>query len=132
VVDDDTISSDRYTSREILPVLAGIEAVVATRRGSRVRQPSKKAVMAASNDSTAVTESPSAPTNIEIAPESSKDFAARMKSRFVLKGPRPPDEATEGGNTSTEPTESATENMELTLAVPPTEGTLINIVSQSL
>ena len=42
VVDDDTVSVEN------LPVLAGIEARVATRRGSRDRQPSeKKAVITA-------------------------------------------------------------------------------------
>ena len=135
VVDDDTINSDRYISREILPVLAGVEAIVATRRGSRVRQPSQKAVMAALNDATAATEMPKSPTPVKPAPESSRDFAARIKSRFVLKGPRPPAEATEGGNRNTEPSISATENVEhteLTLEIPPAEGTLIDIVSQSL
>ena len=125
VVDDDTISSERYTSRELLPVLAGVEAIVATRRGSRVRQPSQKAVMAALNNSTAVTDTPEPPTPVR----------TRKKSRFALKGPSLPDESTEGGNRSTEPLTPATENIEnteLTMEVPPTEGTLIDIVSQSL
>jgi hypothetical protein len=131
VADDDTMSSDRYTSREILPVLAGVEAIVATRRGSRVRQPSQKAVMAASNAATAVTAAPNPPTTVRTA-ESSKDFAARMKSRFVLRGPVPPAEPTEGGSTSTVlTTVPSTENTEHTVATPP-EGTLINMVSQSL
>ena len=60
-------------------MLAGIEARIATRKGSRVRRPSEKAVMA--------------------KPESAKDVVSRMKGRFVLKGPRRPVETTEGGNT---------------------------------
>jgi hypothetical protein len=59
VLDDDTVAMKE------LPILAGMEARIATRRGSRERKPSQKA----------------APE-----PESSREFAAQMKNRFVLKG----------------------------------------------
>ena len=76
VIDDDTLVKEQ--GAEELPVLAGIEARVATRRGSRVRQPSQKAVMAGL--------------------ESSADFAARMRDHFVLKGPQDPARRKEGGS----------------------------------
>ena len=75
VVDDDTVLLTTVTDE--IPVLAGIEARVVTRRGSRERRPSRRAVMAGL--------------------ESSQDFAVRMKDRFVLRGPRNPVERTEGG-----------------------------------
>ena len=65
VSDDDTVASERSSTNESLPVLAGIEARIATRRGSRDRWPSQKAVMAASDYQPDIT---------------SKEFAARMKS----------------------------------------------------
>ena len=61
-----------------LPVLAGIEAKIVTRRGSRERRPSRKAA--------AMTEV-----------ETPADFAARMRDRFVLRGPRAPEGRKEGG-----------------------------------
>ena len=65
VVDDDTSKVD-----EFFPVLAGIEARVASRRSSRERRLTEKAASAVNDKG-----------------ESSKEFAARMKSRFVLRGP---------------------------------------------
>jgi hypothetical protein len=76
VLDDDTI--DVGLVAEEIPVLAGIEARVATRRGSRARRPSQKVAPKA---------------------ESSQEFAARMKNHFVLRGPREPAEQKEGENT---------------------------------
>ena len=134
VVDDDTISSQR------LPVLAGIEAVVATRKGSRIRQPSQKAVLAAENNSTAATAASKYPTAVTAPPilltpvraesESAKDFAVRVKNRFVLRGPRPPAETTEGGSTSNAETVPVPEPVETPET--PGEGTLIKVVSESL
>jgi hypothetical protein len=57
------------------PVLAGIDAEVATRRGSHIRRPTEKA--AASRP-----------------PESPETFASRMKDHFTLHGPQ------EGGSTT--------------------------------
>ena len=94
VVDDDTVEVQVTPD---FPVLAGIEARVATRRGSRIRRPSqKKADMAASDPTTASSASTA-------ARESAKDFAARIKGQFVLKGPQAPHESTEGGSTINEP-----------------------------
>ena len=119
VNDDDTTSidgADRSTINENLPVLVGIEARIATRRSSRDRWPSQKAVMAASHSQSNLT---------------STEFTTERKSRFVPKGPRPPNETTEGGSThrknvNRKDTESNS---------PPTTtstGTLLSIVSQSL
>ena len=116
VVDDDTSSTEIAPE---IPVLAGIEAQIVTRRGSQTRRPSQKAVMAASEDPVDGT---ALPTPVIARWKSPKNLAARIKSCFVLKGPRPPVEATEGGST----VNKNTSNDE------PTEGTLVNIVSQSL
>ena len=124
VVDDDSLGEKSTT--ECIPVLAGIEARIATRRGSRERRPSQKAAMVAEQSAT-VTEfrTPDRPA------ESSKEFAARMKSRFVLKGPRPPVETTEGGNTGNnfqntvqEPARDATDDVER-------DNSFLSIISQS-
>lgn len=139
VVDDDTSTMEKQP--DILPVLAGIEAQIATRRGTRVRQPSRKAVMAA-EDSHAVGRTPK-PVG------SSKKSTTRLNSRSVPEGPQPPVETTEGGNTvastsnsgststndTAENLPNAAEEMSNTPVEQmslPTEGTLLNIVSQSL
>ena len=116
VVDDDTSSIDPLF--EGLPVLAGIEARVATRRGSRDRRPTeKKAAM--------VAEEPVA--------ESSKKFASRMKNPVVLNRPNAPVETTEGGYTGTKTKKMATRKPNTTHTKDvPAERTLINIVSQSM
>ena len=88
VVDDDTsmVVVDREAD---IPVLAGIEARVVTRRGYRVRRLTEKAALAAPPP-----------------PSSSETFTARMKDRFILRGPQ------EGGNgsdiTIPEPTQAHT------------------------
>ena len=93
VVDDNTVEVQVIPD---FPVLAGIEARIATRQGSRVRWPSqKKADMAA--DATSAKPTSSA------AKESAEDFATRVKGRFVLRGPQAPHESTEGGSTINEP-----------------------------
>jgi hypothetical protein len=89
VVNDDILNINPVA--EELPVLAGIEAMIVTRCGTRVRQLSKKAVMARS-------ESPPAKKAVNARSVSAKDFAARMKGCFVLRGPRDPTERKEGGN----------------------------------
>ena len=85
VLDDDT--SCLSTEGE-LPVLAGIEAQVATRRGSRVKRLTEKAAwgwaQSSEDESSAAVRQP----------ETSKNFATRMKDRFKLRGPQ------EGGNRS--------------------------------
>ena len=120
VNDDDTTAIDgteRSSINEDLPVLAGIEARIATRRGSRDRRPSQKAVMAASDSQSDIT---------------SKDFAAKMKSRFVLRGPRTPDKPTEGGSTD-KIENTVTNNSEgsRTIATSAMDS-LLSLVSQSL
>ena len=130
VVDDDTSSVEHQP--EELPVLAGIEAQIATRRGSRVRQPSQKAVMAATDPPAAVKK---IPKPVPAAVESAKDFAARMKGRFVLRGPRPPVATTEGGNTvdiTHSTANDTTKDVPIERTPSPTEGTLLKAVSQSL
>ena len=82
IVDDDT--SFLGSAAVDIPVLAGREAVIATRRGSRVRRLTEKARFASSDFAEA---------------ESSKDFAVRMKDHFVLRGPAVPDEQ-KGGESS--------------------------------
>ena len=94
VVDDDT--SSVVSLNEDLPVLAGIEARIATRRGTRVRRPSQK--MAALEEETSDDEPVDEPSG-----ETSEEFARRIKDRFVLRGPRSPTERMEGGSTSDEP-----------------------------
>ena len=69
-----------------MPMLAGMEAVVATRRSMRTRKPTSKVGEGQrSGDDT----------------ETAKDFAKRMKDKFILRGPR---ERTEGENNSTNAT----------------------------
>lgn len=74
VVDDDT--SDVLMVAEVLPVLVGIEARIAMRRGSRVQWPSQRAIMAGL--------------------ESSRDFTNWMQDHFILKGPQAPAVQKEG------------------------------------
>ena len=123
----DIVNEDCETTVENLPVLAGIEARIATRQSSRVRKPSQKAAMAA-EQSPAVTE---IPTPVKPAAKISK------KSRLVPRGPQPPAEATEGGNTEhntqnteqeplQEPRAAATDNDQIE-----NDNTFLNIVSQS-
>ena len=120
VVDDDTTTKENgSTISDTLPVLAGIEARVATRRGTRDRRPSQKAVMGAI--------------------ETPRKFTGRVKSRFVPMGPRTPGEPTEGGSTAKNNASRPTPQPETTMAsssrtetstVP--EKSLLNMVSQSL
>ena len=141
VVDDDT--ADGSSLQDAVPILAGIEARIVTRRGSRSRRPSQKVIMAASDSSAIATASKASPavtatsTAAVKPPESSRAFAAQMKGRFVLKGPRPSHEPTEGRNTdNTDNTDIATElpSLNPTVNGEPNipEGSLLNIVSQSL
>ena len=76
VIDDDTVQVERVA--ETLPILAGIEARVATRRSTRERRPSQKVLMSS---------------------ESPADPITPRKSRSVPKGLEPVDESTEGGST---------------------------------
>ena len=83
--DSEYISYDVQTDNVVvvdMPLLAGMEAVVASVRRRREVQPAESG-----------------------RPETSREFAARMKDRFVLRGPR---KGAEGGNavktTSTEST----------------------------
>jgi hypothetical protein len=135
VVDEDVLFVGLVT--EELPVLAGMEARIETRRGTRIRQPSSKALMAEE----AITPA-----------ESSQQFAAPVKDRFVLKGPRDPEERKEGGSTESTPDnaefiatadsagvadDAGAADFEQTSAaeLPEHNGpstTLLNIVSQSL
>ncbi len=85
VVDDDTST----IADEVLPILAGIEARVATRRGSRVRRLTEKAAFSQHGPSEDAPPSPGS------RPESSKAFATRVKDRFTLRGPQ------KGGSTDT-------------------------------
>ena len=62
----------------------------------------------------------------------SKEFASKVKSLFVLRGPRPPDEPTEGGSTDHNAEDVAGEALEGSTPIEATTGTLLNIVSQSL
>ena len=62
----------------------------------------------------------------------SKEFASKVKSRFILRGPRPPDEPTEGGSTDHNAEDIAGEALEGSTPVEATTGTLLNIVSRSL
>lgn len=112
VVDDD-VPLD--LSVGTMPVLAGIEARVATRRGIHDCKPSaKKAAMTA--EETPVVKVP----------------VPKTPSRFVLKGPRLPVETTEGGSTDNINSELDTPDQAATVVIPPAEDTLIDIVSQSL
>ena len=144
VVDDDTnISDERRSSKETVPLLAGIEARIATRRSSRVRRPTEKAALAAADSSV---------TSVE----SSKKVASRFNGHSAIPGFQPLREMTEGGSTSenlqnenhavinethTAHEEGHTNDTAPSVTVPepsvatapePAEGTLLNIVSQSL
>jgi hypothetical protein len=88
-------------------VLEGIEAKITTRKGSRVRWPSQKAVMAGLG--------------------TLKDFAAHMKERFVLKGPQAPLERKEGGITEQVTPETTTTIEQDALAVPDELTTVQNV-----
>ena len=96
VVDDDTALTGAVDVT--LPVLAGIEARVATRRGTRDRRPSQKVADMALTAS--------------IPPRTSTGTA--KKRRSVLHGPRAPDESTEGGSTEHRPVPT----QEPTVAIP--------------
>ena len=128
VVDDDTTQVEH--EGETLPVLAGIEARIATRRGTRNRRPSQKAVMASES---AMTPAPARP----------------VKSRSVRKVLRPVHESTEGGSTVEQSRSTVQEeetipahehegppaDIQLPEPVNPvneTTDTLLNIVSESL
>ena len=76
VVDDDTLKVEVVEDSDVSPVLAGIEARVVTRRGSRVRRLTEKAAAGR-------TESPA----MEVAP--------RVKNRPIIRG------SLEGGNRGT-------------------------------
>ena len=78
----DVTDSDAAVANITTPLLAGVNAIVATRRK-----------VPAINDK---------------QPETSREFARRMKHKFVLKGPQ---KRTEGGNT-TENTEDITDNVQ--------------------
>ena len=53
VVDDDTSVMEQEGCQETLPILAGVEAVVATRRGSRVRRLTEKAALMLNDEKSA-------------------------------------------------------------------------------
>lgn len=86
VVDDDTSTVDMD---EVLPILAGVEARVATRRGSRVRRLTEKAALLRLDEASSDMDVP-----IVEAPGRSEDSAASVKDRFTVSGPP------EGGNTA--------------------------------
>ena len=58
-----------------------------------------------------------------------KEFTSKMKSRFVLRGPRPPDEPMEGGNTDNDTSNVDNNTEEDNTPIEKTTGTLLNIVS---
>ena len=68
VVNDDTLTVG--TDLDVLLLLSGIEAHVATQRGSRVHKPTEKVVQGRDEE-----------------PESSQDFAAWFHGCFILHGP---------------------------------------------
>jgi hypothetical protein len=115
------------SSKVALPVLAGIEARIAMRKGTRLRRPTEKAALTAAESSAASSASSAAVP----APESSKIFATRMKGRFVLRGPRSPAEPAEGGNTGkdNEQTNATEEDTSRTIA--PAAGSLLSQISQA-
>ena len=123
VVDEDVLFLGLLA--EELPVLAGMEARMVTRRSSRARTPSRKAVLA------------------------EEAAASRMKDRFVLGRPRRPAERKEGGSTAgsselttddsaqaagTVAEAAADSGIEDMAEMPRHDGnnSLLNIVSQSL
>jgi hypothetical protein len=125
IVDEDTLFLGLVT--EELPVLAGIEARLVSRRGTRVRRPTEKAAVMLEEANSGA--------------ETSKDFAARMKSSFVLRGPRTPAEQKEGGSTVDNRTSDTAGPLEGTRTSNPvpvedvasqSNTTLLDIVSQSL
>ena len=65
VLDDDTSQLD--SAAVDVPILAGMEARVATRHGSRVCRPTEKAAQG--------------------QVESPQEFAAQMRDHFILRGP---------------------------------------------
>ena len=73
VLDNDTVSGKQAPANENLPMLAGIEACIATQWGSCDRWPSQKAAMAASNSQPTITP---------------KEFAAKLRGCFVLPDPQ--------------------------------------------
>ena len=121
VIDDDTTQVEHDTG--ILPVLAGIEARVATRRSTRDRRPSQRAVMASEN------------------PEVTNPTRQR---RSVLRGSRPLGESTEGGSAVSQPTireeettpdppiETMAEPVREQVTVNERDHSLLDLVSQSL
>ena len=130
VVDEDVLFLGLLA--EELPVLAGMEARVATRHGSRARKPSRKVIMAEEGAEGA---------------ESSKYFVACMKDHFVLIRPHRPAEQKEGRSTTNnlisdlgaddsvqdaETAESEMESMAEILEQDGSNTSLLNIVSQSL
>jgi hypothetical protein len=118
VVDDDT--STMGNTSETIPLLAGIEAQIATRRGTRVRRPTQKAAE--------MSESPAPVRNIT---KPSKNIAHRVKSRSMLEDSESPAVTTEGGSTVTNTMmEDNTTNKDVPTREP-SEGTLLNIVSQT-
>lgn len=112
----DVVDDDGEVSLEVMPILAGIEAAAAVPRRSR------RVV-------------PSADTG---RPETSKEFAARMRDRFVLRGPA---ERKEGGSTAkkTAANVTTTSNVPEDVSAPkekeafclPEPLTLTNLVSSS-
>ena len=130
VVDEDVLFLGLLA--EELPILAGMEARVVTRRGSRACKPSRKVIMAAEAAEGA---------------ESARDFAAHMKDHFVLIGPHRPAERKEGGSTAdnlsselgvdnsvrdAEPADSEMESMAEISEQDGSNTSLLNIISQSL
>ena len=146
IVDDDTtsISGGGFGSKDNVPMLAGIEAQIATRRSTRVRRPTEKVMAAADSSVTPV--------------ETVKKVGPRTKSHSAPRGYQTPREMTEGGsidknalsnNITSDTSDNSPSNLnnhddtpapEPSSVVPepsivspePAEGTLLNIVSQSL
>ena len=127
VLDDDTTRVEH--AGDSMPMLAGIEARIATRRGTRDRRPSQKAVMASESST------PLAPVQ-------------RRKRRPVQDDLHPLDESTEGGNMAepdiaeqpqstvqedkTTTAQSGVEPVDEPVILNDRNDTLIDIVSQSL
>ena len=111
VLDDDTA----LVGPADIPVLAGIEARIATRRSTRDRRPSQRAMMASDSEPT-----------------------PQKRSRSVPRGLPALDESTEGGSTVDKPQNTTqvegTTTVESSINEPMVEedNTLLNIVSQSL
>ena len=146
IVDDDTtsVSGGGFGSKDNVPMLAGIEARIATRRSTRVRWPTEKVMAAADSSVTPV--------------ETVKKVGPRTKSHSAPRGYQTPRKMTEGGsidknalsnNITSDTSDNSPSNLnnhddtpapEPSSVVPepsivspePAEGTLLNIVSQSL